>query len=141
MVTTQNTAILKWLAITAGMLWIVGACWLQFFPADRYSYQRPSQGASTAAEKCRGTNLKRDFSKRYDCVSKLMLGYGRTAFASGVKKTLIVVLPPLLLFVLYRVAVTNPNRRKAEEIARRNSKKRAVQLNRTKAEARTRELA
>ena len=141
MATTRNTLILRWLAITAGTLWILGAGWLQLFSADRYSYQRPSQGTTTFAEKCQGMYTKREFPKRYDCVFKLMLGYGRSAFASaGARKAFIVVLPPLLLLALYRVAVTNRNRRKAEEIARSNAT-RKLRLMMAKEKARKLELA
>ena len=120
----RNTTVLKWLAATAGALWILGAGWLQTSSLNSPSYQKSTQHRSSVAEKCRSGYAKRSFSERYECTSSLTLSNNRTIFADGLKKVLIVFVPPILLTAFFRRAVTSPEKKKAEAAARRKSMER-----------------
>lgn len=120
----RTTTVLKWLAATAGALWILGAGWLQISSLNSPAYQKSSLYRSSVADKCRSDYSKRSFSERYECTSRLILSYDRAIFANGLKKVLIVFVPPILLTVLFRRAVTGPEKKKAEAAARRRSMER-----------------
>lgn len=119
MAKTRQTSVLKWLAIAAGAIWILGTGWLQITSFGSPSHVPTSPHLSSVAEKCREGYSNRTFSERYECTSRLTLSYNRMIFAEGLKRVMIVFAPPLLLLALYRFVMSRSEKKKKKTASTR----------------------
>ena len=120
----RQMSILKWAAVAASVVWIIGAGWGELskmrLPDDfrSASYRRES-------ENCAGS-----FAKRYECKSQIIIGNDNDAFYDWALRLAIVFAPPILIGVLFS-KVQQRRERQAEEERERRA---IAQLKRIRAE-------
>jgi hypothetical protein len=95
-------SVLRWTGLTVCAVWMALSLYSEFFAAnpDNYSFRSPAVEARMRA--CNG-----DFQHRYACKDAAMIAQGQRGFVVWIGKVLIVLGPPLALYVLMRIAYPN----------------------------------
>ncbi|PKU25072.1 hypothetical protein [Telmatospirillum siberiense] len=113
---TLNTrTVLKSTAIVASVIWISVTFYQEFLDVDPEDYGFHATEVEARMKGCGGS-----FQQRYDCKEAIIIAKGRESFLVWVKKTTLILAPPLLLaFLLNRTGRGRPHRSVRSHLVRR----------------------
>lgn len=86
---------LKWIAVTASIIWMSLTFYQEFLDADPDQYGFRSADVETQMKACGGT-----FQQRYDCKEAIIIAKGHASFLIWTQKTALILLPPIILALL-----------------------------------------